>query len=140
MTSSSGLPNGGEDSSQKHDGSSRRHLPQQDQSLTSTNGNALRSSIMYMPFMILMFVFQMFWQTLTTVIGNPRQLFSEFFVLNNEQNEVLRDLPVEQSQQREEVNHIQDEQITQKVRLADLQRRVAKLEELQRQRQAALKR
>jgi hypothetical protein len=145
MTPSSGLPHGDvghgrEDSSRRKDESSRRHPPPQDQSLTSTIGHALGSSIVYVPFMILMLVFQIFWKTVVTIIGNPRELFSEFFLLNNEQNEVLRELPVEQGHQRHEVNHIQDEQITQKSRIADLQRRVAKLEERQRQREAATKR
>ena len=82
-----------------------------------------------------MHVFQILFQSFVSIFGNRNELFSNLFVLNREQNEVLREMPAQQERQQHEIQLIHEVQIHQKDRVADLQRRVDLLDAKRRQRE-----
>ena len=124
----------GRPSDDSEDGNPRRSKRQnspEEQSLTSSIGNVM----VVIPFTILMYVFQILIQTFSRLFGNRNELFSDFFILNREQNEMLREMPVQQERQQHEIHLIHEVQIHQKERVADLQRRVDLLEAKRHQRE-----
>ena len=123
----------GSPSDHSKDGSPRRSKRQnslEEQSLTSSIGNVM----VVIPFTMLMYVFQILFQTCSRLLGNRNELFSDFFILNREQNEMLREMPAQQERQQHEIQLVHDVQIHQKERVADLQRRVDILEAKRHQR------
>lgn len=105
----------------------------QSQSLTSYIGNG---GIVYAPFMAMMLLFQLLFKAFFTVFGNTRHLVSNYFVLSREQNDVLKEMPVEQERQQHELQQLQKMQVHQRDRVEDLKRRIDKLEAKQREREA----
>lgn len=124
----------GSPSDRSDDGNPRRSQRQNvpdERSLTSSIGNIM----VVIPFTMLMHVFQILFQSFVSIFGNRNELFSNLFVLNREQNEVLREMPAQQERQQHEIQLIHEVQIHQKDRVADLQRRVDLLDAKRRQRE-----
>lgn len=86
-------------------------------------------SAMAFPVMVIFFVLQSVCQVLYQLVGDPMQMIRDFFAVNRETDEFLKDAPVQQRHQQREMHHIHEEQVGHRQKLENLRRRIKKIED-----------
>jgi hypothetical protein len=95
----------------------------QSYSLTGTN------HVLAIPFVLIVMVVQAMYHVMKQLIGDPGSVLRDFLSMNREADKILNEMPVEQNQQRVQLERVHEQQIDQKHKLEVLQRRVHALEE-----------
>ena len=85
-------------------------------------------SVLAIPLVFLLIVMQAMYQLIGQLIVSPAKTMREFFVVNREVDEILREIPEEQAKQKIQLERAHQEQIDQRHRLEDLQRRIEAIE------------
>ena len=85
--------------------------------------------VLAIPFVLIVMVVQAVYLVMKQLLGDPGSVFRDFLSMNREADKILSEIPVEQNQQRVQLEHVHEQQIDQKQKLEVLQRRVHALEE-----------
>ena len=95
----------------------------QSYSLADTN------HVLAIPFVLIVMVVQAVYLVIKQLLGDPGSVLRDFLSMNRETDKILNEIPVEQNQQRVQLEHVHEQQIEQKHKMEVLQRRVRALEE-----------
>ena len=103
--------------------------PATDSSSTTSITNTMADYTMVLVFNIIMLFFGAISRAFSAMFGNSA--IGKFFSMD--QNPLLQEIPVEQAQQQDELNHIHDNQVQQRQQIEDLRIRIERIEARKRQ-------
>mmetsp|Transcript_26382 Transcript_26382/g.37180 ORF Transcript_26382/g.37180 Transcript_26382/m.37180 type:complete len:150 (+) Transcript_26382:126-575(+) len=85
-------------------------------------------SIVMLPFMMFIAVLSAMYRLICNTLGDSSSVFRNFFVLNYEENKILKEVPRQQQRQKKDLHQVAKKQEGQRAQLDDLRRRIEKLE------------
>jgi len=107
-----------------------RHGPRREISRPAPSTlSSFSDNLILLPFMVMLYVLQITYQVICQAIGDPLETFRDFFTVNKEADEILKNVPKEQRKQQRQLHGVHEEQVHHREKLEDLRRRIQNIED-----------